>query len=330
MKTLYLSVDSQRPDPGIIQQAAELLKREELVAFPTETVYGLGAGVFYPRAVQKIYQVKGRMLANPLLVHVSSVEQISELVTAIPDSARLLMDRFWPGPLSIILPARDNVPEIVRGGKNSVGLRMPDHPVALELIARAGPLAAPSANLSGRPSPVSARHVQADLDGKIAAVLDAGPTGVGLESTLIDLSKPEYKILRRGGIAVEDIENVLQASVSVTVLENRGEIYNISIDVRLSRDSEDYYSILAGLQPGQRVAVVSYEPGDLNIEQVDKEYILDLRGNGPQLFNILRDAESQQFDMILFSPLPARLTGIAATMGDRIEKAARKTDPVND
>lgn len=324
MKTLYLHVDPAQSDKSVIQQAADLIKKEELVAFPTETVYGLGAGAFYPRAVQKIFQVKGRKPVNPLLVHISCIEQVKELVSGVPDSARVLMDRFWPGPLSIILPAHNRVPEIIRGGRSSVGLRMPDHPVALELIDRAGPLAAPSANLSGRPSPVSASHVQDDLDGKIAAILDAGPTGVGLESTLIDLSGSEYRILRRGGTAVEEIEAVLNTKVSVISSERHGDIYNIAIDVRLSRDKDDLKRILAAALPGYRIALVSYEPGqDFYIEQIAKEYILDLGGSGVQLFTILRDAEDLKFDLILFSPLPLELSGTGAAMGDRIRKAAR-------
>ena len=156
VKTVYWKVNPESPDPKIIKKAAELLKKQELVAFPTETVYGLGARADSSRAVAGIFTAKGRPAQNPLLVHVSKMTQLEGLVKVIPDTARLLIDKFWPGPLSIILPARDEVPDIVRGGRTTVGLRMPAHPVALALIDEAGPVAAPSANLSRRPSPLSA------------------------------------------------------------------------------------------------------------------------------------------------------------------------------
>ena len=184
MKTMRWRIDSQRPDQGLIAQAAALLKSGQLVAFPTETVYGLGADAYNPEAVKKVFEVKGRPPQSPLLVHVSNLEQVYGLTAEISPLARLLMDRFWPGPLAFILPASARVPAVVLGGKKSVGLRMPSHPVALALIEQAGPIAAPSANLSGRPSPVSAEHVMDDLDGRIAAILDAGSTGFGLESTI--------------------------------------------------------------------------------------------------------------------------------------------------
>ena len=203
MITEYWKVDPENPEINIITRAAELIRDLQLVAFPTETVYGLGALASSSEAVAKIFEAKGRPAENPLLVHVSKIEQVKELALQIPETASLLMDKFYLGP-SIILPSRNEVPAIVRGGKSSVGLRMPSHPVARALIDQTGPIAAPSANLSGRPSPLTAEHVKADLDGKIAAVLDAGRTGIGLESTIIDLSQDKYKVLRLGGLPLEN------------------------------------------------------------------------------------------------------------------------------
>ncbi|MFY9401919.1 MAG: L-threonylcarbamoyladenylate synthase, partial [Candidatus Omnitrophota bacterium] len=181
VQTLYWQIDKHNPDKNIIAQAAGLIMKEELVAFPTETVYGVGASAFSTKAVEKIYIAKDRPPLNPLLVHISQFEHVQQLVEEVPEQARLLMQHFWPGPLSIILPARLEIPEIVRAGKPTVGLRMPEHRVAQVLIDYCGPLAATSANLSGRPSPVCAEDVKEDLHGRIAAVLDAGMTGLGVE-----------------------------------------------------------------------------------------------------------------------------------------------------
>jgi len=143
------------------------------------------------------------------------------LVTEIPRMAEILMEKFWPGPLSIILPAKESIPVLVRGGKTTIGLRMPDHPVALALINKAGPLAAPSANISGNPSPVTAEQVKIDLEGRIAAIIDAGSTGIGLESTIIELSQGQRKILRIGGLSVEEIEEFLGEKVNLNTPERR-------------------------------------------------------------------------------------------------------------
>jgi len=213
LETAIWKINPVQPEPEIIERAAELIRESQLVAFPTETVYGLGAAAFDPEAAQKIFIAKGRPSQKPLLVHISNREQAASLVEDIPSAAWLLMDKFWPGPLSIILPARESVPAIVRGGGNSVGLRMPAHPVSLALIEKTGPLAAASANISGKPAPVTADQVKEDLCGKIAAVLDAGPTGTGLPSTIIDLTGEEYRILRQGELAVGVLEDVLGEKV---------------------------------------------------------------------------------------------------------------------
>lgn len=193
-----------------IEQAARLLKAGELVAFPTETVYGLGADALNPEAVNKIFAAKGRPSDNPLIVHIGNQTQLAELVEEIPAIASKLMDAFWPGPLTIILPRRTIIPNGVTAGLETVGIRMPDHPVALALLQKSGvPVAAPSANRSGRPSPTSASHVLDDLDGRIAAVVDAGTTGVGVESTVIDVTVNPPMILRPGGVTREMVEKVI-------------------------------------------------------------------------------------------------------------------------
>lgn len=193
-----------------IKKAAELLKNGELVAFPTETVYGLGANALDPEAVAKIFIAKGRPADNPLIVHVSEIAQLSGIAKDVPPIALKLAKKFWPGPLTIILKKKESIPSIVTAGLPTVAVRMPSHPIALELIKCTGtPIAAPSANKSGRPSPTRAEHVIDDLSGKIPLILDGGPTEVGLESTIIDIQRHIPIILRPGGITLEQLKEII-------------------------------------------------------------------------------------------------------------------------
>ncbi|MGM0883949.1 MAG: L-threonylcarbamoyladenylate synthase [Bacillota bacterium] len=192
-----------------LQEAANLLGGGGLVAFPTETVYGLGADARSTAAVERIFAAKGRPSDNPLIVHIANRRQLDELVLPYPQLAAALMDRFWPGPLTIVLPARPGaLSPLVTAGLPTVGVRIPDHKAALELLELAGcPVAAPSANRSGRPSPTLAEHVLDDLDGRIDGVVDGGATGVGLESTVIELDGDRtIRILRPGGITREELQ----------------------------------------------------------------------------------------------------------------------------
>ena len=193
-----------------IKTCAGILRAGGLVAFPTETVYGLGALATLPAAVRSIFAAKGRPQDNPLIVHIASVRQLDDLAI-VPSEAYALARAFWPGPLTVVVKSRELVAPEVSAGLDTVGIRMPDNPIALELIRHAGPVAAPSANVSGRPSPTTAGHVLADLDGKIDAVLDGGPTGVGLESTVLDLSHTAPAILRPGGVTYEMLKRILPA-----------------------------------------------------------------------------------------------------------------------
>ncbi|MBC2063318.1 L-threonylcarbamoyladenylate synthase [Listeria marthii] len=211
MQTIHWKINEQQSNQSIYQEAAELLQNGECVAFPTETVYGLGADATNQAAIQKIYAAKGRPSDNPLIVHIGRREQMDSFVASYPPKALQLMEKFWPGPLTVILPLKkDSLAANVSAGLSTVGVRMPEHPVSLELIKAANiPVAAPSANRSGKPSPTTANHVIEDLDGKIAGIIDGGQTGVGLESTVIDCSLEMPIILRPGGITKEQIERVI-------------------------------------------------------------------------------------------------------------------------
>lgn len=204
-----------------IKEAAALIKNGALVAFPTETVYGLGANALNGRAVKHIYEVKGRPSDNPLIVHVSSLEQMKSLCKTFPEQAQKLFDAFMPGPITVVLPKSDIIPKEISGGLDTVALRLPENEVARELISQAGvPIAAPSANLSGSPSPTTAQHVYDDLSGRIPLILDGGPCRVGVESTVITLCTNPPTLLRPGGITLEQLRAVLgEVAVHPSVLD---------------------------------------------------------------------------------------------------------------
>ncbi len=209
-QTEMVTVSAPLDENSDLVRAASILREGGLVAFPTETVYGLGADALNPEALQKIYQAKGRPSDNPLIVHIAEVAMLASLTTDVPPIAHQLIDAFWPGPLTLVLPKAPIVPELVTGGLATVAVRMPDHPVALALLQAAGvPVAAPSANLSGKPSPTTAQHVWEDLTGKIEMILDGGPVGVGVESTVLDITMDPPLILRPGGITAEQLAEVL-------------------------------------------------------------------------------------------------------------------------
>lgn len=210
MQTKYFKINPDKPDLSILTEAARLLRRGELVAFPTETVYGLGANGLDSCAVTGIFQAKGRPADNPLILHIDTVEKLSELAAHVPANAKALAERYWPGPLSVVVERRAHIPDVVTGGLATVAVRLPASRVARELIRLAGvPVAAPSANTSGRPSPTTAEDVLADLDGKIAAVIDAGPCAIGVESTVVDCTTAVPTLLRPGGITYEMLIEVL-------------------------------------------------------------------------------------------------------------------------
>ena len=193
-----------------IEEAAQILKAGGLVAFPTETVYGLGGNGLDKEAARKIYAAKGRPSDNPLILHVSKMEEVYPLVESVPEKAKLLMESFWPGPLTLILKKSKIVPLESTGGLDTVAIRCPDNALTLELIERAGlPVAGPSANLSGSPSPTEASHVYHDLSGRIEGILDDGAVGIGVESTILDMSTDRPTLLRPGAITLEDLTEVL-------------------------------------------------------------------------------------------------------------------------
>ena len=207
MNTIIKKIDAEQIKDDDFQQAGEILREGGLVAFPTETVYGLGADALNSQAAAKIYAAKGRPSDNPLIVHIADTEDLKRIAAKIPEKAGILAEAFWPGPLTMIFPKTDAVPYGTTGGLDTVAVRMPNHKIALELIRQSGVLiAAPSANTSGRPSPTRAEHVRKDMDGRIDMIIDGGKVGIGIESTIVDMTAEPPMILRPGYITKEMLE----------------------------------------------------------------------------------------------------------------------------
>lgn len=220
-------METKRLTQNDIKTAAEILRTGGLVGIPTETVYGLGANGLDPAAVSHIFQAKGRPQDNPLILHIPEASWLERYCGNIPDAAYRLAEKFWPGPMTMILPRKDIVPDAVTAGLDTVGMRCPAHPLCREIIRMAGvPVAAPSGNTSGRPSPTTARHMLEDMEGKIDAIVDGGPCAVGVESTIIDLTCTPPRLLRPGGITLEQLGSVLgevAVDPAVTRLMGAGE-----------------------------------------------------------------------------------------------------------
>lgn len=310
---------------GEIERAARLIRAGGLVAFPTETVYGLGANALDPDAVAAIYKAKGRPSDNPIIVHVSSL-QMAETIAELNNAALLLIEKFWPGPLSLVLKALPAVPEKTRGGLSTVAVRMPANALALALIEASGvPIAAPSANVSGRPSPTDACTVQDDLGDNVAMVLDGGAAKVGLESTVLDLSGGRPLLLRPGAVSREAIEAVLGVQVSATL--SAGELkrspgtryrhYAPSVPLILAREGDGFWRAVAA--SGKKWAWLGLkEPlGDPQ----RKIIFADADEYARELFRALRLLEVSGVEIIIADP-PLDEVGIGAALRDRLARAA--------
>lgn len=226
MDTKIIKIDRKNISEKDMEMASHIIKNGGIVAFPTETVYGLGANGLDENAVKKIFEAKGRPGDNPLILHVASIDDIIPLVKEIPEIAKVLMYRFWPGPLTILFKRSELVPDIVTAGLDTVAIRMPKNEIAIRLIEKSNtPIAAPSANLSGRPSPTSSVHVIDDMKEKIDMIIDGGATGVGLESTVLDLSGDLPMILRPGGVTIEDLRVLIpHVALDPSIMDTRGHI----------------------------------------------------------------------------------------------------------
>lgn len=335
METKLISVDNFMDNEKNYEQAVDILKSGGVVAFPTETVYGLGALATDEVAVRKIFEAKGRPSDNPLIVHIGHKEQVFNYATGISTEAEKLMDTFWPGPLTLVFHKIAGViAPNVTPGVETVGIRMPDHPVALGLLRALGePLAAPSANRSGKPSPTEAAHVHKDLDGLIPLILDGGKTGVGVESTVLDMTTVPPTILRPGGTTQEMIERIIGPVNSET--KSPGEqaprspgmkylhyapeapLYVINYNADKIRGAIDKLHA-----EGKKVALIG--PDELGISGADWYFAIGLAGNNEamatNLYGALRKCDLTEADLIL--AVETDMAGVGAAVMNRLMKAA--------
>ena len=333
MNTLFLSAEDGKT-PVI---AAEIIKNGGLVAIPTETVYGLGADGLNPQAVAKIFEAKGRPQDNPLILHISGPEEMEDYCHHIPQAAYLLAEKFWPGPLTIVLPARSRVPMSTRANLPSVAIRCPDSDITREIIRLSGvPVAAPSANISGKPSTTTAEHVRHDHDGRIDAIVDGGPCRVGVESTIVDLTDQRPRLLRPGGITPEQLKAVLGDLVvdkAVTaqidhdaVVKAPGMKYRHYapdcqvIIVAGSRESAARY-IHDHYQPGDRVLCFTEElPLYETCNPLSYGYESDVDTLSAGLFSALRELDDPKVHRV-YARCPVG-GGVAYAVQNRRKKAA--------
>lgn len=324
------------PNDNNIDICAKAIRCGQVVAFPTETVYGLGGNAYDAQAVDKIYTAKGRPNDNPLIVHIASADHLLDVAREVPVLARKLADALMPGPLTIVLPKKESIPSVVTGGLDTVGVRIPSHPVARAFIEACGcPICAPSANTSGKPSPTLAEHVFDDLNGKIPYILDGGACSVGIESTIIDFCMPKPRLLRRGGVALEQIMNVIG---EVDVYEG-GNIalcpgmkykhYSPVASVLFANYDECMHDRIVAeydrlTELGKRVEIMCLTTGRYFYgSRHTLEVGCDYDAYAHNLFAFFRDADRRGIDVIICEGAPSM--GIGASIVNRLVKAAGGT-----
>jgi L-threonylcarbamoyladenylate synthase len=343
-ETLLLKVDSQNPDAAKIEVAARFIREGGLVAFPTETVYGLGADALNGEAVVALFEAKKRPLDNPPIVHIADPSEVYKLVEEVPKKAELLMKQFWPGPLTLVFRRSSIVPSVTVAGLDTVAVRMPKHQVALALIRQSGcPIAAPSANLSGKPSPTNAQHVFEDLNGRIDVILDGGPTNIGVESTVVDLSVDPPTILRPGGTSFEELKRVFcdirlhpfvlaEAELPLEKTRSPGMRHkhyapnaevilvegNVSAEVvKIQELSESYR------QKGVKVGVLATDETQASY-RADVVKSLGSRNNlalvAQRLFRLLREIDAENVGVIIAEGVSSEGLGLAVM--NRLRKAS--------
>lgn len=344
LKTIVFKVNPENPDEEKINVAAEVIRRGGIVAFPTETVYGLGVDALNKEAVKRMYEVKGRPPDNPTIVHIAEFNDVYRLAVDVPEVAEELMKRFWPGPLTIVLKASNIVPRITTGGLETVGIRMPKHNVALALIkASKTPIAAPSANIAGKPSPTTAQHVIQDFYGSIDVILDAGPTKIGVESTVLDLTTKPPQILRPGGVTYEELKEVLgdiivhkaakaKEDIPIDEVKSPGMKYRhyapkaelIVVEGETDKIIKEINKLINEYSKmGRRVGVMATDETVKNYEMGIVKSVgsrSDLSTIARNLFRILREFDDEGVELILAEGVPEEGLGLAIM--NRLRKAS--------
>ncbi len=333
-ETRILTASPNELDTDVIAQAADVLRQGGLVAFPTETVYGLGADVLNLDAVRKVFSVKGRPPDNPLIVHVAGTKMLDDVVDEIPDKGKMLGEAFWPGPLTLVMKRTILISDLVTAGLDTVAVRMPDHPIALALIRAFGEgVVGPSANLSGKPSPTTAQHVYDDLRGQIELILDAGQTTIGMESTVVDVTVDPPVILRLGGLTRERIEEV----IGPVETDSGGERSNRSPGARhrhyaprakvllVRHDDQAAFAVILQeqRQAGKQVGCIVHSSLLAKLESGESCRVLPSSIDifARHLFRTLRELDAMHVDVIVIEGVHEE--GLGATVMDRLRRAAQ-------
>ena len=343
-KTLLIKIDSNEPDLSKIKVAANIIKKGGLVAFPTETVYGLGADVLNVKAILSLFKAKNRPLDNPPIIHVENLDQVKNLAKEIPIKAKLLIEKFWPGPLTIVFQRSENIPIESTTGLDTIAVRMPQHKIALALIKKSKcSIAAPSANISGKPSPTLAKHVFDDLNGKIDMILDGGPTCIGVESTVVNVTVDPPEVLRPGGISIEDLKRTIGDIKihSVVLTDKQLAIEKIrspgmkhkhyapkakvilvegavsSIVKKVAEIAEQYMlkELKVGILATQET--VEYYNADI-VKSLGSRF--NLKAIAHNLFSLLREFDDENIEIIVAEGVPSEGVGVAVM--NRLRKAA--------
>lgn len=308
-----------------VGKAADILNSGDLVAIPTETVYGLAANALLPNSVVRIFEAKKRPFFDPLIVHISSIHEVEKYASHFPKAAIDLCNKFWPGPLTVILPKKDLVPDLVTAGQKTVALRVPQHPLTLELLKRLEfPLAAPSANPFGYVSPTLASHVQAQLGNKIAYILDGGPSKVGLESTIVSFADGTPKILRLGGLSVLDIE-AETGHLDQDIIQNSNPIAPGQLDKHYAPHcSFEIREPTADEFQKKSIALLRFQSYHAHFPK-DQQLILSETGSlaeaARHLFDMMRRLDDLKFQLVLAEKVPNEGLGLA--INDRLKRASR-------
>lgn len=336
MKTEIIKVNPNNIDISRVKKAARVIKGGGLVAFPTETVYGLGADALNDKAVAKIFEAKKRPLGDPLIVHISKKEDLFKLAKEISNTAMELIGKFWPGPLTVVLKKSDIVPYIVTAGLDTVAIRMPANQIALTLIKEAQtPISAPSANLFGRPSPTTSQHVLDDLEGKVDLIIDGGKTDIGLESTVLDLTQDVPSVLRPGGVSMEKLQGVIK---TIHLFKSQDKIFSPGMYPRhyspkakvILIDENDRIEVEKVRKLAYDFILQGYSVGIIAKEENKEKYSeFNVKSLGPgddlikcaaNLFSILRDFDRFSVDVIISESVKEEELGLAIM--DRLRKAA--------
>jgi L-threonylcarbamoyladenylate synthase len=330
LKTTRILDVRSGPFEAQTSEAAEVLRLGGLVAFPTETVYGLGADALDSAAVELVFKAKGRPSDNPLIVHIHDKRLLDEIARSLSVQARHFADKFWPGPLTLVVEHRGQFPDLVTAGLPTVAIRMPNHPVTLAVIRSLGrPIVGPSANLSGKPSPTTAQHVYDDLNGKIDLILDGGPTSIGVESTVVDVTGRAPAILRLGGLPRREIERFAGTLTTSTTPEQlkrspgtRYRHYAPSARVELIRDGDQKHFLQrceSYLRRGESVGCIVHSlhapgAGGVTLRSISVD------DYAHRLFELMREFDDIGIDIIIVETIPG--TGLGEAVMDRLRKAS--------